>query len=215
MPLNIYRTIDTWFKTIKEWAFTKEHVSIFNQQYIGMNKSYNLALAKKISFNIPYTVITNHTQLFARLEFPEEHIIKPVIGGQYTISLKEYMQNGEKEKEKHSPLMYLQNRLLQPEMRIYGIGNHFFAFHVISDQLDYRIDTKTQIVETDVPEYLSTKLSVLMQRLKLDFAAADFKTCSKTGKYLFLEVNSGLMFAKFDSVTGGRICKAIIDWHKG
>ena len=203
----------TWFKTLKEWAFTQEHVSVFNQQYIGMNKSYNLMLAKKIGFNIPYTIITNQTQLFNRLEHPKEHIIKPVIGGQYTISLEKFMTAEKNKKEKHSPLMYLQNRLLQPEMRIFGIGTRFFAFHVISDQLDYRVDTNTKVVEIEVTKDLSNKLSLLMQKLKLDFAAADFKTCPKTGKLLFLEINSGPMFGKFDAVSKGKICSAIIDWH--
>ncbi len=203
----------TWFKTIRSWALADKNISLFNKQYIGMNKSYNLALAKEVGLATPHTIITNQISLLRKITHPKQYIIKPIIGGKYTLTLADYLANENNYKENHTPLMYLQNRLIQPEMRIYGIGKQFFAFNIISNQLDYRVDSKTKIIETVVPVHLSAKLLGLMEGLKLDFGAADFKTCPKTGEYLFLEINSGPMFSKFDSISKGKLSKAMIDWH--
>jgi hypothetical protein len=44
----------------------------------------------------------------------------------------------------------------------------------------------------------------------MDFGAADFKTDPDTRQLLFLELNSSPMFARFDQVSGGQLCAAII-----
>jgi len=49
-----------------------------------------------------------------------------------------------------------------------------------------------------------------MSRLGLDFGAADFKTDPETGQLVFLELNTSPMFARFDQVSGGKVCTAII-----
>ncbi len=51
-----------------------------------------------------------------------------------------------------------------------------------------------------------------MDRLGLDFGAADFKICPRTGARLFLEVNSAPMFAGFDRAAGGALADTILDW---
>ena len=53
-------------------------------------------------------------------------------------------------------------------------------------------------------------LRKLMSWLGTDFGAADFKTDPDTGQLLFLELNSSPMFARFDQVSGGQLCAAII-----
>jgi hypothetical protein len=50
-----------------------------------------------------------------------------------------------------------------------------------------------------------------MNILRLDFGAADFKTCPKTGRFLFLEVNSSPMFAAFDAASDGAVSRAIAE----
>ena len=49
-----------------------------------------------------------------------------------------------------------------------------------------------------------------MSRLGMDFGAADFKADPDTGQLLFLELNSSPMFARFDQISGGQLCAAII-----
>lgn len=98
-------------------------------------------------------------------------------------------------------------------MRIFGIGEQFYGFWIQSQLLDYREDKKAQIIACKAPLDLSRKLSRLMKELKLDFVAADFKTCPKTNKLLFLEVNSGPMFGSFDYHSRGALASAMIAWH--
>jgi len=48
---------------------------------------------------------------------------------------------------------------------------------------------------------LLTSLGALLHSYGLDFSASDFKTCPRTGRLVFLEVNSGPMFEGFDRCT--------------
>jgi hypothetical protein len=50
-----------------------------------------------------------------------------------------------------------------------------------------------------------------MDRMGLDFAAADFKTCPETGRLLFLEINTGPMFAAFDQASDRAVSRALAD----
>ena len=199
----------SWYKTLKEWAYANQ-VKIFNKHYIGMNKSYNLLYAKKVGFKIPYTIVSNQISSLKKLD-PAEYISKPINGGDYTRELGAYLIA--QEKQDYHQLFFIQNKLKQPEMRIYGIGNNFFAFKIISNQLDYRIDKATQVEEVSVPVLLKDKLAALMKKLQLEYAAADFKTDKSTNEYLFLEINSSPMFSRFDQASNNKISKAIIAWH--
>ena len=58
-------------------------------------------------------------------------------------------------------------------------------------------------------------LRTLTTKLGLTFSAADFKTCPKTERFLFLEVNSGPMFAAFNAADEGRLNAAIIGYLTG
>ena len=104
----------------------------------------------------------------------------------------------------------VQPRLTPPEMRIYAIGGRYFAFNVISPELDYRSTQNCRVESTDVPARLVERFGALLERLGLDFAAADFKTCQDTGELLFLEVNTGPMFVAFDQATNGELCHAMV-----
>ena len=104
----------------------------------------------------------------------------------------------------------VQQRLVPPELRLYVVGDRYFAFNVISPELDYRSTQNCRVEPTEVPSALIAGFGALLARLGLDFAAADFKTCPDTGELLFLEVNNGPMFAAFDLATSGELCLAMI-----
>jgi len=104
----------------------------------------------------------------------------------------------------------VQKRLIAPEIRIYVIGHSAFAFEVRSVSLDYRVNQDAELVLLQsVPPELAM-LRKLMSRLGMDFGAADFKTDPETGQLVFLELNTSPMFARFDQVSGGKVCAAII-----
>ena len=200
----------SWFTTLRSWVLAHPNVQMYNRHYIGMHKSYNLAVAKKIGFDIPHTLVTNQITTLRHLPHTDQYIVKPVTGGAYTLTLEDFLSEKKDFRPSNTSLVYLQNKLVPPEMRIFGIKNEFFAFQLKSDQLDYRTDKRTKIVRVEPPALLTQKLAALMDAIKLDFCAADFKTCPRTGKYLFLEANSGPMFKAFDIQCDHAISKALI-----
>jgi hypothetical protein len=62
------------------------------------------------------------------------------------------------------------------------------------------------ILLPQVPQEVS-RLRNLMSRVGLDFGAADFKTDPETGQ---LGLNTSPMFVRFDQVSGGKVCDAIV-----
>ena len=104
----------------------------------------------------------------------------------------------------------VQQRLVPPEVRVYAIGDRYFAFNVISPELDYRSTQNCRVEAMEVPGELTKGFGALLEILGLDFAAADFKTCPETGRLLFLEVNNGPMFAAFDRATNGELCHTMV-----
>ncbi len=103
----------------------------------------------------------------------------------------------------------VQNRLVGPEIRIYIVGKHAFAFEVRSTSLDYRINQDVELEPVKLPPEVDG-LRALMSTLKMDFGAADFKTDPKTQRLVFLELNSSPMFVRFDQALNGALCKALI-----
>ena len=92
------------------------------------------------------------------------------------------------------------------------IGQFAFAFEVRSGSLDYRVKQDAELVLlSEVPREVGM-IRELMSRLRVDFGAADFKTDPDTGQLLFLELNISPMFARFDEVSGGQLCAAIIHY---
>ena len=77
----------------------------------------------------------------------EKYIIKPVLGGQFTQTLKTYFEESES-LDVNIP-SFIQPLLIQPEVRVYGINGEFKAFHIYSEQLDYRQDKSAQISEIE------------------------------------------------------------------
>ncbi len=75
-----------------------------------------------------------------------------------------------------------------PEARAFLAGERYFAFDVASPDLDYREHQNVRPTFLEqVPDGLERGLGVLTDELGLDFAAADFKTCPRSGKLIFLE----------------------------
>ena len=93
--------------------------------------------------------------------------------------------------------------------------DRYFAFNVISAELDYRTTQNCRVefagdAESSHAELID-KLGKLLAKLGLDFAAADFKTSPDDRSPVFLEVNTGPMFAAFDHASNGKLCDAMIE----
>lgn len=202
-----------WYQTMLSWALAHEDVALLNRGYGARHasKPYILHLAQRLGLDIPETLISNDLHALDAMD-EAGWIAKPVNGGEYTRLLADL---GTDEPWRHqcgAEPTIVQRRLVGPELRIYRVGGRWFAFELRSQALDYRTTMDAAISAVPAPADLTAPLEQLMDRLGLDFGAADFKACPETGRYLFLEVNSAPMFVAFDRVVAGALCDAILDW---
>jgi hypothetical protein len=210
-----------WYHTIMGWLLSEPRVRMFNRGMCqtATNKPAALVFACEAGLQIPPTRITNQPESF-RSERVDSMIAKPVGGGDYCYSLAEALGKTDLRGGVAASPAIVQKRLVPPEVRIYVIGAVEFAFEVCSPSLDYRVNQDAELILLpQVPQEVS-RLRDLMSRVGLDFGAADFKTDPETGQLVFLELNTSPMFARFDQVSGGKVCAAMIheltkECHRG
>jgi hypothetical protein len=200
-----------WYQTFMGWLLSEPLIRIFNRDVspIATNKPASLVYARQAGLPIPATLVTNEVERF-RTDELDSLVAKPVLGGDYCHPLADALNKAELHGGLAATPAIVQKRLVPPEVRIYVIGQFAFAFEVRSSSLDYRVNQDAELILLpEVPKELCM-LRKLMSRLQMDFGAADFKTDPDTGQLVFLEFNSSPMFARFDQVSGGRLCAAII-----
>ena len=207
-----YRAM-AWYTAVAGWLGAHPEVSIFNRRNLNhvTNKPLVLKLAQDSGLPIPRTLITNDRQRLADFLPEQSGVVKPINGGGYCEPLAEVLEHTAVKYGRAAAPAIVQDRLVPPEIRIYIIGNRYFAFNMISPELDYRSTQNCRVEPTEVPPDLTDRYGKLLMKLGLDFAAADFKTCPETGQLLFLEVNTGPMFAGFDRASNGKLCDAMIE----
>lgn len=206
-----YRAL-AWHTAITGWLAAHPEVFIFNRRNLNQvtNKPLVLKLAQDCGLAIPQTLITNDRERLASFLSDEPGVVKPINGGGYCEPLAEVLERTSVKDGRTAAPAIVQQRLVQPEVRIYAVGHRYFAFNVISAELDYRSTQNCRVEPTEVPTKLTERLGLLLAKLGIDFAAADFKTCPERGQLLFLEVNNGPMFAAFDRATKGEFCHAMV-----
>jgi hypothetical protein len=208
-----------WHTTLHGWMLAHDDVRMVNRSYAGQtNKPFMLSVAARCGLTIPFTRITNDLAKLEAIPDAAEMIAKPVPGGGYTQMLGELLASTARRGGLSAAPAIVQQRLVSPEVRIYRVGGRFLPFAVISDQLDYRVDRGTRVeplpVESIDPGLL-VALGRLNDRLQMQYSAADFKTDADTGELVFLEINSGPMFAAFDKASGHAVSDAILDYLAG
>src|SRR5829696_5786238 len=210
-PSSEYRAL-AWHTAVTGWLAAHPEIFIFNRRNLNQltNKPLVLKLAQECGLEIPQTLITNVRE---RLE-GVERVVKPINGGGYCEPLTEVVERTSFKDGRAAAPAIVQQRLEQPEIRIHRVGGRYFAFNVISAELDYRATQNCRVefagdATSSRPE-LTNKLGKLLATLGLDFAAADFKTSPDTGQLLFLEVNTGPMFAAFNHASNGKLCDTMI-----
>lgn len=200
-----------WYQTLLGWLLSEPDIRMLNRQIgqAAINKPAALALARSAGLRTPPTWITNEGARLAG-NGVGAMIAKPVLGGDYCYPLAEALEKTSLRDGLAAMPAIVQKRLAPPEVRIYVIGESAWAFDVRSRSLDYRVHQDAELsLLPEVPHEVYN-LRMLMSRLGLDFGAADFKTDPDTGQLVFLELNTSPMFARFDQVSGGEICAAIL-----
>jgi glutathione synthase/RimK-type ligase-like ATP-grasp enzyme len=200
-----------WYQTVTGWLLSESTIRMFNRHMsqAATNKPAALLAARQAGLRIPSTLITNEIGRFPGTRI-ESMVAKPVAGGDYCYSLREALEKAEVRNGLTAVPAIVQQRLVAPEKRIYVIGASSFAFEVRSDSLDYRVKQDAELILLpEMPPELES-LRRLMSLLGLDFGAADFKTDPETGQLVFLELNTSPMFARFDEVSRGQLCAAMV-----
>jgi hypothetical protein len=191
-----------YFDTFRGWAESNPAVGLLNRknEAMEMNKPRALVWAKEAGFDVPKTYIATD---FNRLAEKSAYIAKPVAGGDYTRSLDTMKDTG-------GQPWIIQEKLKYPELRLFRVGEHFFAFEINSAVIDYRVDKEFTMKEVEPPADLVAAMKVLTDRMGLDYAAADLKSDTVTGKLKFLEINTMPMFTGYDDAAGGRLSDAMV-----
>jgi hypothetical protein len=202
-----------WYAAVAGWVQAHPEVRRLNRDFKGSNnKPHLLRLAVQAGMEIPVTRVSNDLDALERWSAERPLAAKPVQGGGHCREIDDMLAVA-REKGRPGPFI-TQNRLVQPELRLYRIGSRFVAFNMVADVLDYRTTHTTRVVPRplhEVPRELMDGLARLMDGLGMDYGAADFKTDPDTGRLLFLELNSSPMFFGFDLATGGAVSDAILD----
>ncbi len=202
-----------WYQAVLSWALAHGEVAFLNRAYGARQatKPHVLHSARRLGLAVPETLVTSDPGAFGPAEAAARWVAKPVNGGEHTRPLDEALADEAWRRRCSAEPVIVQRRLVGPELRIYRVGERWFAFALRSAALDYRTDPKVEVASVPAPAALTAPLGRLMDGLGLDFGAADFKACPETGRPLFLEVNSAPMFAGFDRVARGALCDAILD----
>jgi hypothetical protein len=208
-----------WHATLAGWLWAHPAVRLLNRAAgAPTNKPYHLVEARRAGLEIPRTLVTNDRARLESEAAARPMVAKPVPGGGYCHPLAEVLAAAPGRDGRTASPAIVQNRLEQPEVRVYAVGARLIPFRVISEVLDYRVSTDTRVeplpLSAVAPEILAG-LTRLMETLGMDYGAADFKTDPETGRLVFLELNSSPMFAAFDAASGGAVSDAIIDFLLG
>lgn len=203
-----------WFYAVRGWMLANEGIRCFNRFSYSSenNKIYNLNLARKCGLRVCDTLIATLSSDEVARYSDLEAIVKPVAGGSLTVKIKDALDFAKEESREGYYVDYprfFQERLIRPEVRIFGVGDHVVSFSILSEDLDYREHHQAKIELIDSPAHIVPALKELAKCLGLTFFAADFMLDSERN-LVFLEINTQPMFATFDALSEGLITNALI-----
>lgn len=209
-PVNARYRADAWHGTLSAWAAAHAHVRLLNRGARPCSKPEQLLLARRRGLAVPETRISSDGEVLNDRSIAG-WVAKPVLGGGHCRPLAELLAETELRRGASAAPAIVQPRLPGPDLRIYGVKGSLFAFELRSDALDYRADPAVRITALpEPPAALAGPLGALAGDLGLDWFAADLKADAE-GAWTFLEINNQPMFAAFDEVSDGEICRAILD----
>lgn len=163
------------------------HISRYNRRYKRETpvKAANLYRARAVGLKIPQTII-------GKGPMEGDCVVKPLTGGAHCLAGNEARWTG-----------IIQERIYGTNRRLFIIGDQHFGFQLETTELDYRDDPYVNLSVDKFDDDTVAKVRAVGRDLGLTFMAADFVDD------VFLEVNSGPMFAAFNSTVNGAIASAI------
>ena len=208
----------SWKVMLDGWLWSHPDIRMFNREFAmkdAVNKPLALIWAREAGLSIPRTILHSSVAVAEAALAQAAVVYKPVAGGDMCRELDAEALG--RVTDPYLPRPYIfQQKLVAPEIRVFRVGDQFFAFQIDADALDYRtVGGDAVVTEVTPPPHLLPGLRVLTDRIGLTYTAADFKTDADTGELVFLETNSNPMFAAFDVASHGRLVDAMLDWLIG
>lgn len=202
-----------WHNALLGWAAARSQVRLFNRELSPQAgvKPYQLAVARDAGLAIPASWIGNDLAAL-RDRRPAAAIAKPVGGGAYVQSLAAALAGQAADAVRAPVPALVQERLAYPEYRVFVVGGDTHVFAIASDRLDYRPDPAVWLDYRGPDGGIAAAVAGCRRvaaALRCDFAACDLKT-GPGGDPVFLEINTGPMFAAFDAAAGGALAAAIV-----
>ena len=176
-------------------------------------KAFQLFTMAQMGIRVPKTLISNDKNEVRK--FAEENncdlIFKPVQGGGYTKLLTQNDLSDERLKCLNSGAVQFQEKLDGVDIRVYVIGDKFFAAEIRANSIDFRTDENAEIVPITLPEKIQKQCLEIMEKFKLKFTGIDIKTKSN-GEHVFIESNPAPMFIFFEKKSGYPITDTLCDF---
>jgi glutathione synthase/RimK-type ligase-like ATP-grasp enzyme len=184
---------------------------------VASHKSYQLALAQEIGFDIPPTLMTNDVEgakAFWR-RYEGEVIFKQFF------ALPEAWRETRRLRPEdeaqaaavaHAPVIFQKHVPAVADLRVVVVAGELFAAAADVRNAEYpqdvRMNLSAKYEPHDLPPEIAAKLGELMRRLGLVYGAIDLRLTPE-GQYVFLEINPAGQFLYVEHATGQPITAAL------
>ncbi len=201
--------------TIQSYLQAWPQIRVLNRANMldANNKSKNLRLARDAGFEIPNTTVLGNQAPLATLPNPNQRIIKPLNGGAHTQNVGDLLRQGA-DLQQLIP-QFVQEYLSGENLRVFSIAGNLFCFHLSTNMVDYREDSKVEVTQVDLPACIIDPAQRLVRTLQFDYCALDFRCRLAFESPVFLEVNSFPMFVRFDDAGSNCLADAILGFLTG
>jgi glutathione synthase/RimK-type ligase-like ATP-grasp enzyme len=178
-------------------------------------KPLQLALARALGLSIPRTVMSNDAaHIRALWDACGGHCVyKTFTAPDWTIAETRPMTLdvlADLDKLRHAPVI-VQERIDGRDVRVTVIGDRVCAAlthaRLPEGVVDTRLDRAATWTPHDLPTEVRSRLSLLLDRLGLDYGCIDLRLCPD-GRHVFLEINPAGQFLFMEIDTGAPLC----DW---
>lgn len=192
------------------------------------NKIYQLLIAKKLGFTIPYSIITN-SPLYAESFINNQNqkcVIKPIRSGLIQdretakIIFTSRFDNHDMNHlvRIHSVPTYFQTEIKKKaDVRVTVVGEHLFAVQIFSQDCeetvtDWRKGESLYLKHSEIhlPCSLEQKCINIVKQLRLYYGAIDL-ILTEENQFIFLEINPNGQWGWIQQRLGLKISEAIVD----
>jgi glutathione synthase/RimK-type ligase-like ATP-grasp enzyme len=177
---------------------------------LHQRKPAALARVASLGVPVPATLCTNDPAAVRQFasKYPRA-IFKPVQGGAHARRLTPQHLDDEHLWNLHVAPITVQEEITGTNVRVFVAGSQVHACEIRTDQLDYRDDSRADLVPLVLPPELADRCQRIAERLDLLWTGIDFIR-RPDGEWVFLEANPSPMFLGFERDAGLPLTASLI-----